>query len=461
MKKIILFISLVGLCIGSQANDGSLDPSFGNGLGYVDTSVNSIFGFSDAIQIDGKIVVLGSNEGGATITRRFNSNGTIDTTFGINGIIVDTTGISASDVLIQPDGKIIIAGTDSTRENFQLIRYNSNGSVDTSFGTNGIVTGPSGVGNSMALQTDSKIVLVGTDNSTGLFQVARYNPNGTLDIVFETGPGVFALNLVIQNDGKIIVCGNTAPGFDLTLVRYNTDGTLDPSFVQGAAPNGIWEGMVLQPDGKVIVAGNAVAHPIPEIARFNTDGSLDTTFGGGVVIGPESVVNGLLLQADGKSIIVGQPTFDGPFFQLIRYTPTGVLDSTFGLNGIVQTPPGIVAFNGALQSNGRIIAVGSNPAFDALQVARYLNQPVLSPTQIQSMTKTADGILLTGIAQNPSKVYVFQKGTLLGGTTTNPDGTNTWSFLAPDPTSGFSAISIYMNGRVNISSDRMWLQCPS
>lgn len=461
MKIIAIFISLLIIFMNLKATDGSLDPSFGAGKGFVDTALNSFFAFVPVIQANGKIVVLGINMAGMSIIIRYNTNGTIDTTFGTNGIVTDNTGISASDVILQPDGKIIIGGVDALFENFQLIRYNSNGTIDASFGINGVVTGPSGVGNSMALQIDGKIILVGTNNNTGLFEVVRYNPNGSIDIVFESGPDQFALDVAIQDDGKIIVAGNSSV-FDLTLVRYNTDGSLDGSFVAGAAPPGIWGPLVLQPDGKVIVIGNtnAVA-PVLELARFNTDGSLDTSFGGGVITGPPGVANGLVLQADGKAIIVGQPSFDGPTFQLVRYTTNGLLDATFGSDGIVQTPPGIAAFDGALQIDGKIIAVGSDLSFSLFQIARYINHPIITPTQIQTSTTTQAGVLLQGTAQNPSQIYIFKKGKLIGSTITDPAGTNTWSFVAPNPSGGYGIVAIYPDGKLSSSSDRMWLSCVS
>ena len=455
MKKRLLFLSLYGICIGLHGMDGSLDRSFGAGAGFV----NSLAGvaFAIGIQIDGKIVAMGTNTAGYIITVRYNTNGTIDKTFGTDGIVTDATGIFASSLIIQPDGKIIIGGNDTAYQSFQLIRYNPNGTLDTTFGSGGVVIGPNGTGEVMALQTDSKIILAGSNNNTGLFEVVRYTPNGNIDVIFQSGPNEFSTGITIQSDGKIIVAGNSSV-FDLRLVRYNTDGTLDSSFVAGVAPSGIWGPMVLQPDGKIIAVGNSFMQTL-EAARFNTDGSVDATFGGGVISGPIGLANDIVLQADGKSVIVGGPTSDGPDFQLVRYTATGLLDATFGSGGIVQAPAGNVAFSSALQADGKIVAVGSDTAtFMLFQVARYLNRPKITRTQICNISKKCSGVILCGTAQNPSQVYVFQNGILLGGTTTDPQGTNTWTFKVPRGCGAYSVAALYPDGHLTTVADRMWLK---
>lgn len=444
----------VSLALNNNVHDGTLDPSFG-GSGFVVTPLG-IFGFAVWIQSDGKIVVLGANSTGATITVRYNTDGTLDTTFGTNGVVVDTTGILASALIIQPDGKIIIAGVDAIFQNFQLIRYNPNGTLDTTFGVGGVVIGPQGDGFVVAFQTDSKIILAGTDNM-GLFKVVRYNPNGSIDTIFQSGPDEFPEGIKIQNDGKIVVAGNSST-FHLRLVRYNTDGTLDNSFVAGVAPSGIWGPLLLQPNGKIIVAGNTFA-PTIEIARFNSDGSLDTSFGGGVVSGPPGLANDALLQADGKIVLVGAPSFIGGFFQLVRYTSDGNLDPVFGIGGIVDTPPGLTAFGGALQADGKIVAVGSDVTFTFLQVARYINHPPLTPTQICCLKKRCNGALLSGTAQNPSSIFIFRNGVLIGSTITDPRGTNTWSFAVASSCGAYNVVAMYADGRVNTAAfyERMWL----
>lgn len=460
MKRILLFM----LCIGLNAMDGSLDPSFGGGTGFIDTPLG--FALVTSIQTDGKILVMGSNSVGITIVVRYNSNGTLDTSFGTNGIVTDTTGMFGSDMLLQPDGKIIVGGSDASFQNFQLNRYNSNGTIDTTFGSQGITIGPVGDGFALALQTDSKIILAGTDNNTALFKVVRYTANGSIDTVFQSGPREFATGIMIQNDGKIVVAGNSdgTATFHLVIVRYNTDGTLDNSFVAGAAPLGVWGPIVLQPDGKIIAAGNTFT-PTVKLARFNTNGSLDTSFGGGVITGPPGIANSLLLQADGKSVIVGAPSFFGPTFQLVRYTKTGTIDTSFGTNGIVQAPSGVTAFGSALQSDGKIIAVGADITFTVMQVARYLSKPPLTPTTIETVTPTSNGILLSGTAQNPSFIYIFLNGVLLGGTTTDPKGTNTWSFNGPSQLGTYTVVAYYPDGNLDTAAnsnglalcERMWL----
>ena len=244
---------------------GQLDPTFGTD-GIVTTSLGvSAIAHSVAIQSDGKIVA----GGGAGISLydfalvRYNTNGSIDDSFGSAGIVTtdfansNDTGVS---VAIQSDGKIVAAGTSVSggREEIALARYNLNGSLDPSFGILGKVTtliGPGSQAVALAIQSDSKIVVAGKSfrNSTfpyyGAFAVARYNTNGSLDSSFGSGGTVTTrvghdpfnevedepAAVAVQSDGKIVVAGATDSGFkyNFTLVRYDSNGLLDLSFGSG------------------------------------------------------------------------------------------------------------------------------------------------------------------------------------------------------------------------------------
>ena len=223
-------------------------------------------------------------------------------------------------VAIQSDGKIVVVGQaaiDATPPapdlpaTFAIARYNSDGSLDTGFGTGGRVSGSvNGIARAVAIQPDGKIVLAGDfelELSNGVFAsdivVARFNANGSLDLPFGTsGTGQVATdiggaansgrNLVLQPNGAIVVSGTPQcgqPGCVHTdVVRYNANGTLDPSFGNGGkltlADVDVGQGLVRQADGKLVLVGTIVQAIAPATARFvlmrrNGDGSPDTGFG--------------------------------------------------------------------------------------------------------------------------------------------------------------------------------------
>jgi len=198
-KMTFIFILLCITSLPCLAQDGVLDTGFGTG-GIVITG--SFDGSGVAIQADGKIVCAGSSSNGSNndfAVVRYNINGTLDTGFDIDGI-VKTDFASSNDngysVAIQTDGKIVVAGSSTSDRitAIAVVRYNSNGTLDTAFGTGGIVVlhGESGyLGNSVAIQADGKIVVAGIKkfpdaNLSGNFLVVRYNSNGTLDSDFGT-----------------------------------------------------------------------------------------------------------------------------------------------------------------------------------------------------------------------------------------------------------------------------------
>lgn len=270
--------------------NGTLDSTFGGGR--VNASLSYISGV--AIQpTDGKIVVAGYalvKQGGVTSREwgleRYNSTGSLDKTFGSSGKVITHISVGISgiyDIVIQPDGKLDVAGygNDSSAYGgkfiFTLGRYNANGSLDSTFGTGGIVTTfitPQGdIALALALQADGKIVAVGTGDHGG--SVARYNPNGSLDTTFGSGgvvniPKSGDLHAVaIQPwDGKIDVAGVGSGAF---LARCNLDGSLDTTFngtgtVRTALPpdnaNGVGSAdLAIYPrtgtanDGKIVMVG--------------------------------------------------------------------------------------------------------------------------------------------------------------------------------------------------------------
>lgn len=276
--------------------DGSLDTTFGS-----DGKVTTDFGYNDmgegiTLQPDGKIVVVGYSEGhsmgilyyGVWAIVRYNTDGSLDTTFDVDGKVTTDIGASidgAYSVAIQSDGKIVVGGQEDNKVpgDFAVVRYNSDGSVDTTFGVNGIVDTPIGVGYDLGigdimLQSDGKIILTGFAEMSydyKNFAAVRYSSDGSLDTTFDGdgkvttdfgGKHDYSIGAALQPDGKIVLAGFTdyvAPlNYDIAIARYNTNGSLDTTFNSdgkvtidlGSTSEGI-RGVVLQTDGKIVLAG--------------------------------------------------------------------------------------------------------------------------------------------------------------------------------------------------------------
>lgn len=422
-----LFIALALLSSAQlRPAAGDLDPSFGTG--GVDTeAVNSASGANAVdIQADGKIVAGGFSTIAPLVTvftvARYGVNGGLDATFNGTGIVTTTISVTSliNGLQIQPaDQKIVVggaSGVSSSVTDFTLARYNTNGSLDGTFGSGGITTtaiGATSVINDIALQADGKIVAAGNSSasliSASRVTLARYTTAGVLDTATfnPTGagsgqPGVVVLNasladtandVVIQPDGKIVIAGSSTLVGGVTeflIARFNTDGSIDTTFggngtgyisvpiVLAGAIGDIANALDLQPDGKIVVAGTSlgtsVTAPFVTVNRFalvrlNTDGTVDTTFGtnGRVVtqINTSSIANDVVVQPDGKIVAGGQSTVGALIggtieFALARYLTTGALDPSFGTGGITTTPINIAAsINSlALDDCRRIVAAG-------------------------------------------------------------------------------------------------------
>ena len=353
----------------------------------ISTAADNIFFI--AIQSDGKIVAAG-NATFSGVQRfaivRYNTNGSLDNTFGTGGIVTTAIPGSGADgagaVAIQSDGKIVAAGyTFNTTLDFAVVRYNANGTLDTSFDTDGIAIAPIGVGNDVAsaivIQTDGKIVLAGRAliGAVKNFGLARFNANGTLDNTFDTdGVTITAFgttdseikSIAIQTDGKILAVGSGSDGF--ALARYNTNGSLDNTFdVDGKITSdaGAGKGVVIQSDGKILAA--TALNKVFGLVRYAADGTLDNTFGiGGKVITQfvgDAESSTLVLQPDGKIIVAGWSYLPTSLldFALARYNTNGTLDSSFGTGGKIYTDMGSggnTITSLALLADGKIIAGG-------------------------------------------------------------------------------------------------------
>jgi uncharacterized delta-60 repeat protein len=217
----------------------------GNGVVLTDFGANEV-GSSVALQPDRKIVVAGAasrnSSGIGTIALvRYNQDGSADTSFGSGGIVTAALTSEARDLALQPNGKIVVVGQSRTSfdvaMHFAVVRCNPDGSLDATFGTGGTVTTDLGVAHSVELQAEGKIVVAGTID--GDFALMRYNPDGSVDDTFGTDGKVITdlvdNRLALQPDGKILVAGSSSNGTDsdFALARYNPDGSLDASFGGG------------------------------------------------------------------------------------------------------------------------------------------------------------------------------------------------------------------------------------
>jgi len=314
----------------------------------------------------------------------------------------------AQAVAVQPDGRIVVAGTiggvggsPNDVSDFGVARYNPDGTLDLSFGSGGKVNtdfnSRQDQAFAVAIQPDGKIIvagIAGTDGANGDFALARYNPNGTLDTTFDGDGKVtttlsladdFAYAMALQADGKIVLAGRGVFDFgqrqtDFALARYNPDGSLDGSFDgDGIVFTDFFNNsefgyaLAIQPDGKLVAAGPVGTTTSTDfgVARYNSDGSLDVTFGTlgkatvdftqvdearGVVVQPDGriVIGGYLVAAAGGGITVD--------FGLARLNVNGTLDGTFGTGGKVITDffgRNDLLLGLALQANGKLVAAGS------------------------------------------------------------------------------------------------------
>lgn len=346
---------------------------------------------------------------------RFNSDGSLDNTFDGDGKV--TTNVGSNDfgtaIAIQNDGKILVAGYSNNGGNydFAIVRYNTNGSLDNTFDGDGKVITPIGADSDYAraikLQSDGKIVVTG-DLYVGInndIAVVRYNSDGSLDTSFDGDGKVItvisndmegAKSLAIQNDGKILVGGFTkiSGNQDFAVIRYNTNGSLDNSFdSDGIVTTQVGTGddsgaaLAIQSDGKIILVGETNVGSTDNfgLVRYNTDGSLDVTFDGDgkqtTTIGAsaDDSAKGVAVLSDGKILLAGSTnsTPSNKDFALACYNTNGSLDVNFDTDGKLASAIGAGSDVGralAIQSDGKIVVAGSssNGTNNDIAVARYL-----------------------------------------------------------------------------------------
>jgi len=335
--------------LARYTRNGRLDSTFGTG-GKVAVTLDPGGDYLDALvlQSDGKIVGAGSTHGTSFLLARFNADGSLDQAFGNNGSVVTTFGdptAAGKAVVLQADGKIVVVGVSgagpySELNDFAVARYNSDGSLDQTFGSGGKVkTHFPGVDNtgssatSIASQADGKLVVGGfykNERTPHEFALARYNSNGSLDSTFGSsgkittriGAGdAYSFGIVLQSNGRIVLAGysETTQDHDFTLVGYTSNRTLDLSFGNGGrvatdfagATDDIAYAMTMQSDGKLVVAGRTGDYPEFDfgLIRYSSDGQLDQSFGtGGKVatnFSSSDQAYAVLLQLNGRIVLAG------------------------------------------------------------------------------------------------------------------------------------------------------------
>lgn len=425
VMSFVSIIFLLGFVNAFGQAPGSLDTTF-NGTGKQTTTFASGGSGAAAVAIqpaDGKIVAVGtapSSGNNAFALARYNTDGTLDTAgFGTNGagggtvLTPISTGAVAFGVAIQSDGKIVAVGFAEPGD-FVVVRYNTNGSLDTTFNGTGIATldffGAFDQANAVVIQSTGKIVVVGSASDATIsftnFAIARFNTNGTLDTTFgdPLTPGKRVTNVLgdaeafgaaVQTDDSIVAVGRTT---DLTnpnvfgVVRFTAGGALDGTFGSGGivttnfnSNNDQAFGVAIDGANNVVVVGESFvtgSNYDIAVARYTSTGTLDATFGTGgktttAITTGNDFGNSVTVQSDGKVIVAGTT---GPVatsdFAVVRYTVTGLLDSTFGTGGVktVDFASGQDSVGAgksvALQTDGKIVVVGqaSGNAFGVVRL---------------------------------------------------------------------------------------------
>lgn len=370
--------------------------------------------------------------------------GELDPSFGTGGIATTAFSphgpVAGNDILVQPDGKIVVASgalADFLQGGWNIARYNVDGTPDSSFATGGKMTfflngGPTHC-NSIAIQSDGKIIMAGTrgfltgppDQWIANLKVARLTTNGAVEASFEIplmlNVGFVINDVAVQSDGKILVAGILGSvGY---VIRLTSGGALDTTFegdgianYSAAAVNAI----SVQSDGKVLAAGQSGSDWA--VWRFNSNGTPDTSFDGdGIYTGPAgtsgvSTVREMVIRPNGKILTVGDATVGVAGTALVQLNTNGTLDTSFSGDGkvftaIAQTVRGLdveiqpdgraVAFSGSATSTN-----GSNGG-TTFGLSRYLSNGNLDTSF------SADGIQSLSVVANPSSIALQPNGNIV------------------------------------------------
>ncbi|MDB5910520.1 MAG: uncharacterized protein JWP34_4634, partial [Massilia sp.] len=450
---------------------GTLDSGFGSSGYQVNYAGPSPAAAALAIQSDGKILQAGYVYNMGTTQTDFallrsNANGSLDSTFGTGGRVITDFNFNYDNInaiAVQSDGKIVVAGTTNWNllgigyTNFAVARYNTNGTLDTTFGSGGKVVTDFGTNQSsasaVAVQSDGKIVVVGTTYTSSFasndFAVARLNSDGSLDSSFGSGGKVVTdvgsyetgSAVAIQSDGKTIVGGSSgsSPYKQFALARYTSTGSLDTSFNGGGTvvttPNPSGQssisGLAVQSDGKIIAAGK-LDNNSAAILRYTAAGALDTTFNSTGKIFNASLyagASGVAVQADAKVLVSGGGTWDGTnnYYTLARYNTDGSADTGFGSSGIVQSQ--VTGASGqasetamAIESDGKVVVGGTGGSGNFLLGRFTLTAPPTANAGGAYSVNEGSTISLSGAASTDpdNEALTYQWDLNYNGVTFNP-----------------------------------------
>ncbi len=431
-----------------------------------------------------------------------NKNGSLDSSFGSGGKRTFSLSggndiPSASNLL--PTGELVLTGSarGTTNIDFAAVRLLPNGDFDSQFGNNGVSIFPVGIDTDQSLgatvQNDGRIVMVGFSSLAGTrsFTVARLNANGTLDTSFSSdgltavsvsGANDFIRSMTLQADGNAIAVGGitNATSTLMSISRYTTAGSLDPSFGGTGnvsltylnAPNTVnsqAEGVAVQPDGKIVVVGstvNTAGNTDHAVVRFLPDGSLDPSFDGdGKVQTPVSTGGSLADNAkavsilpSGKILVLGSVVMANGFtLALTRYNSDGSLDTSLGGTGTLLTQMADTAVDMVVRPNGSIVIAGTRTIMmltssGSLDLSFNRTGFVSLPSAISSMSVQADGkILVSGFQSG-----VFVRRYLVNGLLdTSFDGDGIATVVVPNQASR-TAIAIAPDGKILVSGQRLY-----
>ena len=437
---------------------GELDLTFNvNGWSFTQFSHPNTFFQDLAVQRDGKTVVAGYAYNGTDYDIalvRLDLDGRLDLSFDGDGKLItniDNGNDAGKAVAIQPDGKIVVAGTTTNNIafDFAVVRYNTDGSLDTSFDDDGIVKTRVGFFYSsafdVAIQNDGKIVVAGdafADEKD--LAVVRYQKDGKLDPTFGNGGGVLtsvtfgsnelATSVAVQNDGKIVACGVAYPAsalqmrspsfdsFSFLLVRYKTDGTLDPTFGGGDGivnttfdrEEATGHNISVLADGKLLASGGIGQFSVSSmLAQFNSDGKPDSSFGtDGLRLFQNEPVFAHVVQPDGKILVSRRSgQFPNWSYGVMRLLPGGSIDNAFGSSGVTTLD---FSYGLALQNDGKIIA--GDTANESFAVARLTgDSPVPNRAGISGRVVTQLGRPVTNAKVTVINLHTNESKTVFTG----------------------------------------------
>ncbi len=385
--------------------------------------------------------LLDGNNG--IMVARYNTNGSLDTTFGTNGIVETTVGSFTllTGIGIQSTGIIVAGGygTISGSTEFFAVAYNSDGSLDTSFGTSGIASQLIDAGSAayaLLIQPDDSVVQAGVavdNNGTPVFALSRLTSAGVSDSTFGSsgvvttyiGDAAVAQALTIQSSDNFLVAAGWAivsGAKNFALARYDTSGNLDSIFgTSGIVTTNIngddqITSVGIDSNGNIVVAGSTLGQLV--VARYTSAGALDTTFGtGGIfVLSTSGQFNSLAIQSNDEIVVTG---LSGNSFIVARITTGGALDTSFGPDGTgIITSPAIEIMTQAnavfLASNGDIMIGGS--AGSGVLLAAFTSAGAYDSTW------GAQGLVLAPSASVLQELVVI--------TEIEPQGTNGGTFTA-------------------------------